>query len=98
MKKDWFATFLPLWMWGSIVWIAAGLYLLPTSFQRAVFGSSHGVYIGRAYDMTAIDYEVLWQFMVVLGTPNILFLVVFTIAGYQHIRSKPAKRDGPVRA
>lgn len=89
MKKDWFASFLRIWMLGSILWVGLGFYLLPTSFQRPIFGPGPDVFMGTMYDTAAIDYEVLWQFLVVLGVPNFLLLIVLTIAGYQHIRNKP---------
>lgn len=97
MKKDWFSVFLPLWMWGSIVWLIVGFVLLPSSFQKPVFGGSEDVYLGTMYDISKIDYTVLWQFIAVVGTPNIVFLVVFTLAAIQHVRGKPPKRPGPSR-
>ena len=98
MNKDWFATFLRLWALGSIDWIGVGFYLLPASYQQPLFGRGQELYIGTIYDVSAIDYDVLWKFLVVLGVPNIVLLVVFVIAGYQHIRNKPAKRAEPIRA
>ncbi len=97
MKKDWFTTFLPVWMWGAIAWITVGFIELPDAYRSPLFGRTNAIYLGRSYEATELDYAVLWRLLVVLGVPNLVLVVALAIAGYQHIRAKPKNIREPSR-
>ena len=92
--KDWLRVFLPLWVLGTIAWLATGFILMPEAFRRPVFYSPSGAWTSTYYDPTTINFGVLRALSIVIGPPILVVLIAIVVVAVEQIRGVrgPGKR------
>ncbi len=83
MKKDWLETFLPIWMFGTIIWMIMGFVLMPEAFRRPLIRDEHELWIPMMYDITSIDPEIAAKLGIIIGLPALLALTAVLITAVQ---------------
>jgi hypothetical protein len=93
MKTDWFGTFLPFWMWGTIGWMAIGFTLMPEAFRRPLFVDKKEVWVPQIYDATDIDGEIALKLCIILVLPMAVGFVAMMVAVMQERRARRLARE-----
>ncbi len=93
MKNDWLGGFLPLWMWGTMAWLAIGFTLMPEAFRRPLFIDHKELWATQFYDPTDVDPEIALKLGLILGMPVAIILAAVLIAGLQEHRKRRRDRQ-----
>lgn len=88
MKKDWFATFLPIWALGSVAWITAGFIIYPDAWARPLLGAKWELQQPMMADLTIVDWPIAGALAIIVGPTVVALVVAIAIAATQQRRER----------
>lgn len=97
MKKDWLATFLPIWAIGTLVWMTLGFIYFPDAYGRPLIANTWALNVPKIYDPTNLDPVVALQLGLIMGVPVLAISVALCIAFAQQVRAKRGAPPAPYK-